>query len=135
MESQAALVLSVSETMAILMRSMGYYVFRRIDSKEGREAYRLAILECIGHVSAQHIDLGRIKSEIIHTMSKASAQYQSKLFNNREKEKQCHIMAAEQAMEIVESIEARFITGQADRTPRIYKFGGHVYEDKESFGF
>lgn len=132
MDSQT-LVLSVSETMAMLMKSMGHYVYRRIGTTEGKEAYRLAMKECIDHVSSGLTNLDMIKAKIEGIRDEASHRYPKRMFNKRLDEHRCHQMAIDQALDIVNSLEKRFILGQHDDAPRNYKGRGFVYEDQSIF--
>lgn len=132
MDSQA-LILSVSETMAMLMRSMGHYVYCRLGTNEGKEAYRLALKECIVHVSSGFTNLEMVKAKIEGIRDEAAHRYPKRFFNKRDEEVRCHHMAVDQALEIVDSLEKRFILGQHDDAPRNYKGRGVVYEDQSIF--
>ena len=128
-----ALVLSVSETMAMLMKSMGHYVYRRLGTVEGKEAYRVAMKECIQHVSSGLTNLDMIKAKIEGIRDDASHRYPKRMFNKRLEERRCHEMAVDQALDIVSSLEKRFILGQSDDAPRNYNGRGIVYEDQSIF--
>ena len=133
MDSQA-LILSVSETMAMLMKSMGQYVHRRITTVEGKEAYRLAMKECISCVSSGLTNLDMIKTKIEGIREEADHKYPKRFFNKRLEERRLHSMAVDQALDIVNSIEKRFVIGQSDDGPRNYKGIGLLYEDQSLFG-
>ena len=119
----------------MLMNSMGRYVHRRITTKEGKEAYRKAMHACIGHVSSGLLSLAMIKARVEGVRDEHIHLYPKKMFNSRREEINCHNMAVDQAMDIVMSIEARFILGQSDDGPRGYRNRGWLlYEDQSLFG-
>ena len=132
MDSQA-LVLSVSETAVMLMKSTGHYVYRRITTNEGKESYRAAMQECIDHVSHGYTSLDLIKAKVNGVYENASHLYPKRMFNKRLEELRVHQMAVDQALEILHSLEIRFILGGADDAPRNYKGKGIVYEDQSLF--
>lgn len=120
-------VLSASETMATLMRSMGKYVHRRIGTTRGKEAYRKAMSHCIYFVSSNEENLDTIKAYIEGWKHNLHIEYPNTLFKNRTLEREHHTMACIHALDIVKSIEARFITGTHDAAPRIYRDRNLVY--------
>lgn len=68
-----------------------------------------------------------IKSRIASIKDEARMRYPKKIFNNREDEVNHYNLAVDQAMEIVRSLEARFITGTSDSEPRGYIGKGVIY--------
>lgn len=133
MGSQA--LMSVLEMMAMLMRSTGRYVHLRIETVHGKEAYRIAMKECIQHVMSDLSNLEMIKFRIKHVADEAEHLYPKRMFNGRQEERRCHQMAVDQALEIVTNLEKRFILGQSDDAPRTYKDKGFLlYEDESLFG-
>ena len=132
MDSQA-LVLSVSETIAMLMKSTGHYVHKRIVGDLGKKAYQVAMQECLDHVQHGYTNLDLIKAKVQGVYDNALHLYPKRMFNKREEERRCHQMAVDQALEIISSLEKRFIVGGADDAPRTYNGKGIVYEDQSLF--
>lgn len=133
--SSGALVLNVSETMAMLMRSTGKYVHQRLSTEQGKEAYKLSMRECLKCVTSGLETVDMIKTKIEGHRNEATHLYVKSFFNKRIEEYRCHEMAIDQALDIVNSLEARFITGQCDSEPRGYRGKGIVYyEDETLFG-
>ena len=126
--------LNASELILILMKSTGYYVYGRLGSSNGREAYRLAMKECIDVASSGFTNLEIIKTKILSVGENASNLYPTSFFNKRLESYKCHEMAVANALDIVCSIEKRFITGSSDSASRIYKGIGVLNEDKSIFG-
>lgn len=125
--TNGALILSISETMTMLMKSSGIYVYNRLTTHHGREAYRVAMKECISYVSCGLESMEMIKARIEGFKAEAEHLYPKRLFNSRYEERRCHHMAINQALNIVNTLEARFITGQCDSEPRGYKNRGYIY--------
>ena len=116
------------------MRSMGKYVHKRITTSEGKDAYRRAMQECIGYVESGLESLVMIKARVEGVRGDAEYLYPKSLFNSRREELRCHNLAIDQAVEIINSIEARFIIGQSDNEPRTYRNKGWLlYEDQDLF--
>lgn len=130
--SSSTSVLSVSETMALLMRSMGRYVHRRIGTQEGKDSFRDAMRQCISCVESGLESLDLIKARIEGLRDEAQHLYPKTFFKRREEEYKCHAIAIEISIDIVNSLEARFITGQGDDAPRGFRGKGFVYVEDES---
>jgi hypothetical protein len=126
-----SLVLSVSETMAMLMRSMGTYAYYRLPNQECKEAFRLAMKDCIVQVTSGIENLEMIKLKIEGIRPEADHLYPSKMFSKKLEHKRGHNIAVDMALDIVNSIEARFVTGQYDSEPRAYKNHGWTYINGE----
>lgn len=119
----------------MLMRSMGRYVHHRLGTVEGKESFRLAMTDCISHVESGLESLDMIKARIEGLREEVQHRYPKRMFNKRLEEHRCHAMAIDMAIDIVNSLEARFITGQADDAPRGYRGKGWLlYEDQSLFG-
>lgn len=132
--TNSELVLNISETMAMLMRSTGRYVHQRLGTSQGKEAYRLSMQECLNYVTSGLESIDMIKSKIKGHRNEAIHLYTKSFFNKRIEEYRCHEMAIDQALDIVNSLEARFITGKGDSEPRGYRGKEIVYyEDQTLF--
>lgn len=115
----------------MLMKSTGRYVYHRLGTQETKAAYHLAMKDCIAYVSSGLQSLDLIKSKIEGLRTEADHNFPNKMFNKRLEEKHCFNMAINHAMDIVNSLEARFITGQSDSEPRGYKGYGILYDNTE----
>lgn len=90
--------------------------------------------ECIRHVSSGLESIEFIKARIEGIRLDIVYRYPKSFFNNRSDELYGCKIAIEQAIEIVEYIEAKFVTGSHDPIPRIYKDAGVTYfEDEDLF--
>lgn len=116
----------------ILMRSTGNYTHSRINEQKQQNAYKFAMEECIKSTVGAHsidnlkIKIAWIKEDIINIIKPS-------FFNQRAIERKYYLMACNQAEQIINSIEKRFVTGGSDSEPRAYKNGGHTYENKSIF--
>lgn len=111
------------------MKSMGRYVHRRITTPEGKAAYLHAMRQAITFTTSGFESLELIKARIEGIRSESEYKYPQKLFKKRLEERRCHDLAVDQALEIVSSIEKRFVTGQSDTSPRGYVGVGYVYQE------
>lgn len=128
-----ALTLSVSETIVALMRATGNYVYHKISTEEGKAAYKSSLKECIEYASSGLTNLDLLRTKIEGHRNEAFHLYTKSFFNKRLDEYRCHEMAVDQALDIVTSLEKRFILGQSDDAPRNYKGKGYIYEDQSIF--
>lgn len=124
-------VISVSETMAVLIRSMGKYIHGRISTTEGKEAFRLVIIEAIHHVSSGWENVDIIKARIRSIKGETDHLYPKGFFNKRLEERRCHEMAVDLTLDVVNSLNARFLTGQSDDAPRNYRNKGILLSNSE----
>jgi len=88
---------------------------------------------CIDHVNAGLENLDMIKARIEGVRGESIHLFPKKFFNKRVEEIRCYEMAVDQALAIVNSLEARFITGASDDAPRGYRGKGLLYEDQSLF--
>lgn len=115
----------------MLMKSMGRYIHHRLGLLENKEAYRLAMQDCIYHVSEGLESMEMIYARIEGVRGEAKHRFPKKLFNKRLEEYRCHDMAVDHAMDIVQSLEARFLIGQSDSESRAYRGYGIIYHNDE----
>jgi hypothetical protein len=99
------------------MKATGKYVYDRIGNPKGKEAYRLSMKSCLEVMNAGWIDIGIIKTKI-----RVEHSYKTTLFNKYHAEITYHNLAIDNALDIVSKLETRFITGEFDLTPRVYRF-------------
>jgi hypothetical protein len=117
--------------MTILMRSMGKYVYKNIISQKGKDAYQLAMRACIAYVTSDLQNMEIIKTKVSALKEDIDHLYPKKLFNERGDERKHYCLAVDQAMSIITSLEARFLTGSADTEPRKRVFGGDILFNAE----
>lgn len=115
------------------MKSTGNYVHARISSPEGQIAYEAAMRECVQIVSSGLLSIDMLKSKVEAHRAEAVHLYQRSFFNKRLEEYRCHEMAIDNALDIIRSLEGRFITGQSDTDPKSFRGKGIIYEDKSIF--
>ncbi len=116
------------------MKSMGRYVHKRLETKQSKEAYRLAMQEAINYTSSGLESIIMIRARVEGIREYAEHTYKKTFFNSRREELRGHNMAVDHALEIIDAIEARFIIGQADSEPRPYRDSKwYLYEDENLF--
>lgn len=120
-------VLSAIETMLILIRSMGAYTHDRILSPKEKAAYLSSARACIEVLQSGVWDMNILKAKIDGVKEDAQHVYPKRFM--RHGEHRAHELAAVQALEIVNSIEARFLTGQSDDGRVFSRVDGHFYQD------
>lgn len=109
------------------MKSTGRYVHRRIEKQSGKDAYRDAMRACIEFVSAGEYELSTVKAQIEGWKDHLRHRFPNKFLSKRDYERRHHDLACQHALDIVNSIEARFITGSCDSEPRLLRGQGVVY--------
>ena len=119
----------------MLMKSMGQFVHKRIGTLNGKEAYRLAMKECISYVEQGLESVDLIRAKIKSIKDDVDHRYPKKLFSKKEEERRHHAMAVDHALEIVNALNARFITGHGDVNIRgyaggkiVHGNGSHIFE-------
>lgn len=130
--SNSALIINISKDMASLMKATGAYVYTRLQTPKGKEAYRLCMKSCIEHTKAGWLTTYMIKCKIEGLRSETEHLYPKKLFSKKTEEIKCHNMAIDHALEIVSSLEGRFILGQSDAEPRHLKRGCFIYYNNDN---
>jgi hypothetical protein len=113
-----------SELMLTLMKSTGTYVYKRIENRaRHREAYKLGMTKCIEQMT-ESIHVGHepqyIKDLLLLKEGDANSYYPDGLIFKNEN-KQYYIMACKNCIEIIDNLEARFLTGGSDTDPRIFR--------------
>ena len=130
-KSNEETLLSVLSTMSELMRATGRYVHRRLEGKDAKAAYKLAMSECINNIHTGWLDLNIVKSKIEGVRSEANHLYKDGFFSSKKAERQAHMLAVDHSLEIVNKLETRFITGGSSTSvKRPHNDGDTYYEDK-----
>jgi hypothetical protein len=117
-------VQSVSETMVMLMKSTGRYVYTRIYDKRYKDIYVETFKKCITAVEMSPHDCDRFKEDIIGIRNSVDLVYKPTFFDKKKKEQEYYLLACEHALDIVIKLNARFNTGTSDSEPRGYKNKG-----------
>ena len=111
------------------MKSTGQYVHHRILNEVSKDAYRDAMKLCIGFATSGEPDLFIVRDQIALVKYSFKDRYPKSIFNRRKQERLYNDLAVDQALDIFDKLNARFITGACDKEPRAYKnidvvFGG-----------
>lgn len=133
MQTQDALAL-----MLILTKSTARYVHKRLE-KNGkyRGAYTCAMTQSITELKNCIED----DRTIMYTRSRvegikifADNVYPKHWYKSNEECRGYYNMAIDQVLEIIDSLDSRFITGGCDTDPRMFRGRGlHIYEDESVF--
>ena len=112
------------------MKSTGQYVHHRILNEDNKDAYHSAMKQCIAFATSGEQDLFIIKDQVLSVGINFYKKNPRTLFNKRKQEKLYNDMAVDQALDIINKLEARFLTGHCDKEPRAYDnidvvFGGN----------
>jgi hypothetical protein len=119
--------------MVTLMKGTGKYVANRILVDEHKLAYVRGMKTCIHFVTTTR-DLVNMKDAVISVNVNARQIYPATFFNPHKQEIKYAKMASQHALEIIEKLEARFITGTGDTDPRMFKDKGIlIYKDEGLF--
>ncbi len=116
----------------MLMNSTGRYVYHRIGSVKGKEAYRLSMKACLEIMGASWTNVDIIKTKIDAIKEEGRLRYKPTMFNRFHDEISYHNMAVDNTLDIVNRLEARFITGTFDPEPRVYKHSIAYLKEGES---
>lgn len=115
------------------MKSMGKFVYRRIPTPKGKMAYHHAMKQAIQYVNSGLESMEMIKARIEGIRDESITKYPKRFFNKREDEISHHHLAVDHALDFVNSLEARFLTGSSDDAPRIYRGQGHLIDGEDIF--
>lgn len=121
---------AVAETIILLMKSTGSYVAHRIHDKKFKDIYIAAMKKCISLVE-QYDDFESYRFEISQREHYEAHEYRPTFWNKKKQERYYALMAVYQALEIVDKLYARFITGMEDTEPRAYKGKGILLPSNE----
>ena len=108
----------------MLMKSTGRYVHLRIHDRRYKEVYANALKKCIALVEANPSNFEAYRFEIMQRENYEAFEHKATFWNKRTQERYYAIMAARQALEIVDKLYGRFVTGLSDTEPRSYKGKG-----------
>jgi hypothetical protein len=132
-EKAEALVLETSATAVVLMKSMGHFIVKRITDKKGKAAFHRAMASAIEVVSGESTSIGFIECKLADLHFNELDLYPKSLFNSREEERRCYALAVNTSLDILHSLNRRFITGQSDEAPRNYNGKGFLYQSQHDF--
>lgn len=123
----------VLQIMVILMRSTAGYMRSRLSKVEDVEAYTKVMISIISLTQIGLLSVEMLIAKIEALRDEASTLYVDSFFSKKESQRKFHYMAIDHALDIVNSVNGRFVTGLSDSAPRIYKGRGFLYEDKSIF--
>lgn len=115
------------------MKATGTYVYRRTLGENNKEAYRISMQKCIMAAELHQGDFKSLKAILRKYKSYAEDLYPSKFLNSKKQERNSHDLAIAHAVEIVDSLESRFIEGSSDSELRIYRNIGYTYDATKIF--
>lgn len=126
--------LSATETMLMLCKSTGNYVYKRIYVDKNRIAYKNSMSMCIDVLKQGLTNVDMIRLKVEGLREESQHLFKKSLFNGRVDEINYHNMAISHTIDIINKLEMRFITGGYDPEPRNYR--GHsldVYDGSNIF--
>jgi hypothetical protein len=124
----------VTELILVLLRSTAQYSYKRIPKGSKREAYAKAMTNCILVIETAAINLMQTRTNVELIKNNLHTIYPASFFNSNKAERTHYVLAVDQCLEIIDKLEARFITGAADLDPRMYRDKGlFVYSDEHVF--
>ena len=129
---------NVEELMPLIsssMRATGNYVYSRISHLSGKEAYALAMKECIDYIDFYGIgELESLKDNISNTRCDIDKYYPISFFKSNKTQREFYFLACDNAEEIVNNLEKRFITGYLGTDTKFFNMKGiYLYENKSIF--
>jgi hypothetical protein len=102
------------------MRATGNYTQARITNKLEKEAYIEGMRICIELVS--NYEFSRYLDEVIVDACVQYSSIKKNPFFSFAKPKDYYEMAYKQTLDIIASIDKRFVSGSADTDPRMYRY-------------
>lgn len=111
MKQQEEVILDTTKTMLVLTRGTAKFVYKRIDNLKAKEAYKVAMLACIDVLSTGYKNISLIKLKILGIREDVNHLYPTMFLNPKRLEIASYSLACDQVLEIVNSLEARFIYG------------------------
>lgn len=106
------------------MKSTAQYMCLRMTDGKYKTAYLEAMKKCIALTQDDLSDFDLYRSQISNRENYESHNYQDSFWNKKTTERHYATTATRQALEIVDSIYGRFVTGMSDPAPRKYKGKG-----------
>ena len=123
-----------SEMMLDLAKATANYIYRRIEYISYREAYAKGMAKCIEtmkNTAHSHSLMRTLVGSIERDLDK---DYPQTFFKKFRIEREYYMLAVENSLDIINSIEGRFITGTSDSDPRFYKDKDlFIYRDQLEF--
>ena len=124
-------------TMLTLLKATAKFVYPRITHIKQQQAYQLGIqfsLNTFNSEIAEPCGLETLKREIALLRDCLPAHFAVSFFNKHLREREYYNLAIDHVLDIIYSLEVRFITGEGDREPRNYrgKFI-HLYNQVNEF--
>lgn len=118
------------DLVRLLITSIAKYSIKRIENKNKRLAYVSAIKKC---APFNESSLCELKEKIKRQAELASLLYKKSIFNTNNSKIEGHALACQHAMDIVNSINKRFIVGEQYSEYKYTYNIGEVIDEDESF--
>ena len=124
----------IVDLMIILMKSTGKYTHRHIEGDHRKEAYRKAMAKCVYIIyNRMNLSLWRSREQVESvSITDSNTHYPKSFWKSYKEERRYAKLAVDHALEIIDRLEARFITGGHDPEPRAYRNRGQVLLEEEN---
>lgn len=121
--------------MVELMKSTGNFVHARIHSEKGKHAYQTGLQEAIEtlyeFISRESSNVEMMRDKVKALYDEPEHRFKRRWFSAQAEQERYFIMAVDHAMDVIDSIDSRFIKG-GERSPR-FEGIGLMYEEKKVF--
>ena len=109
----------VAQLIVTLIKSTAKYMVLRISNESARLVYKNAMRQCI-YIVTQYPLIDKCKAEIKCSTKNMTIAYPDKWWKSNYKAREYHLLAFTQTLEIISSIEKRFVNGSCS-DPNIQK--------------
>ena len=124
---------SIMGSIESLTRATANYVYKRIDNSSSKEAYKLGMEECISTLKEGWDNLDLLKMRLRNVADQVDSRYKTSILSTNSSKKSYYLLACEQVIEIVSSLETRFVTGGYDSFYNSFNTEVFSYENKSIF--
>jgi hypothetical protein len=110
-----------SDMMLTLTRATANYIHRRIENLSHRNAYAKGMSRCVDAMKSASFSHSLMREKLNLIEQSVDQEYKQSFFKRFRLEREYYLLAVENCIDIIDSIEARFVTGTCDSDPRFYK--------------
>lgn len=121
------------KTMSELLKATGNYVYFRLGSDKEREAYKDATSAAITYLDSGIESVDILRTRILSLEDEVEHLFKKTLFSSKDAEIRAYRLGINNAIDIVNNLEKRFITGGGDMSPRVVKHISEYSSDKKVF--
>lgn len=115
----------------LLMKSTGHYVHRRILKERDKVAYVSGVKDCLLILTDEWASFDDMRTALANT-NMVHQRIPTRFMKSRKEERKYYVLAYEHALDIVNSLEKRYVTGSGDKEPRGIAAQGMVYFENEN---